>query len=102
MSLKWFALLSQIIPRKEKRQYKKRKHKSLTHNHVGGYSAGGIEGIGVLSSDEEPLTQPSADAEESEDEGQFAFRRNKLCTYHMVGLKLHFFVAYSAILLSKL
>lgn len=73
----------QIIPRKEKRQYKKRKHKSLSHNRVSGLGSG-LEGIGPLSSDEEPISHMSPEPEEVEDEGQFAFRRNKLCSYHMV------------------
>lgn len=72
----------EVIPRKEKRQYKKRKHKLLSHNRVG-MGTGGIEGIGVLSSDDEPMPQQSPEPEEVEDEGQFAFRRNKLCSYHM-------------------
>ncbi|KAI4467760.1 enhancer of polycomb [Holotrichia oblita] len=75
--------LKLIIPRKEKRQYKKRKHKSLGHNRVGSLGTGGLEGVAALSSDEEPLPQPSSEPEEVDDEGQFAFRRNKLCSYHM-------------------
>lgn len=75
--------LLQIIPRKEKRQYKKRKHKSLSHNRIG--MAGGLEG--AISSDEETVPQVSPEPEEVEDEGQFVFRRNKLCSYHMV---IHF------------
>lgn len=73
-----------ILPRKEKRQYKKRKHKSHSHSRLGGLSTGTLEGIGGLSSDEEPVLQASPEPEEVEDEGQFAFRRNKLCSYHMV------------------
>ncbi|KAK9717332.1 Enhancer of polycomb-like [Popillia japonica] len=76
-------LKDEIIPRKEKRQYKKRKHKSLSHNRLGSLGTGGLEGVAALSSDEEPLPQPSSEPEEIDDEGQFAFRRNKLCSYHM-------------------
>lgn len=40
---------------------------------------------GALSSDEETtVPQVSPEPEEVEDEGQFVFRRNKLCSYHMV------------------
>lgn len=39
---------------------------------------------GVVSSDEEPVPRISPEPEEVEDEGQFAFRRNKLCSYHLV------------------
>jgi enhancer of polycomb-like protein len=77
-------LKDEVIPRKEKRQYKKRKHKSLGHTRSGGIGTTGIDGLGTLSSDEEPMPQLSPEPEEVEDEGQFAFRRNKLCSYHMV------------------
>lgn len=79
-------LKDEVIPRKEKRQYKKRKHKSLGHTRSGGIGASGLDGLGALSSDEEPMPQLSPEPEEVEDEGQFAFRRNKLCSYHMVSL----------------
>lgn len=40
---------------------------------------------GIVSSDEEEiLPQQSPEPEETEEEGQFVFRRNKQCTYHMV------------------
>lgn len=98
----------EVVPRKEKRQYKKRKHKtdsrggSLDDNGVrGGTGSGGGRGSrpGVLgggldplmSSDEDsPLpshshSQPSVpsdrDDEDTADEGQFAFRRNRNSTY---------------------
>ncbi|KAF5304769.1 hypothetical protein FQA39_LY09546 [Lamprigera yunnana] len=72
-------LKDEIIPRKEKRQYKKRKHKSSNHR-----LGAGLLDFGNLSSDEELVPQhASPEPEEVEDEGQFAFRRNKLCTYHM-------------------
>lgn len=38
------------------------------------------------SDEEEMLPQQSPEPEEAEEEGHFAFRRNKLCTYHMVRL----------------
>ncbi|CAH2005786.1 unnamed protein product [Acanthoscelides obtectus] len=83
-------LKDEIIPRREKRQYKKRKHKSLT---TGGRS-GTLDALsGGLSSDEDTASQtqlsPVDSVEESsqqsltEDEGRYAFRRNKLCQYHM-------------------
>ncbi|XP_076241435.1 enhancer of Polycomb [Calliopsis andreniformis] len=98
----------EVVPRKEKRQYKKRKHKtdsrggSLDDTGVrGGTGSGGGRGSrpGVLgggldplmSSDEDsPLpshshSQPSVpsdrDDEDTADEGQFAFRRNRNSTY---------------------
>lgn len=51
----------------------------------------GIEGM-VSSDEEEILPQQSPETEETEDEGQFVFRRNKLCTYHMVS-RFHFIVS---------
>ncbi|KAK9875359.1 hypothetical protein WA026_007757 [Henosepilachna vigintioctopunctata] len=69
------------LPRKEKRQYKKRKHKAC-HNRTSGM--GQAMEMGSVSSDEEtvaPIASP--EPEEAEEEGQFAFRRNKLCSYHM-------------------
>lgn len=81
-----------MIPRREKRQYKKRKHKSSS---LSGRSSGAGTGLdpiggGGLSSDEESVVasgvpQASPEPEEIEDEGHFAFRRNKQCSYHMVG-----------------
>ncbi|XP_032669305.1 enhancer of polycomb homolog 1 [Odontomachus brunneus] len=98
----------EVVPRKEKRQYKKRKHKtdsrggSLDDTGVrsGTGSGGGrgnrpsVLGSGLdplISSDEDsPLpshshTQPSLlsdrDDEDTADEGQFAFRRNRNSTY---------------------
>ncbi|CAH1116786.1 unnamed protein product [Phaedon cochleariae] len=74
------VLKDEVIPRREKRQYKKRKHKSLGS----GRSAGGVDSLGGLSSDEETIIpQLSPEPEEADDESQFAFRRNKLCSYHM-------------------
>ncbi|XP_076269044.1 enhancer of Polycomb isoform X2 [Rhynchophorus ferrugineus] len=72
------ALKDEVIPRREKRQYKKRKHKSLS----------GRAGADGLSSDEDGSMGTSArcvtpEPEEQEDDGPFAFRRNRLCSYHM-------------------
>lgn len=39
-----------------------------------------------MSSDEETVPQVSPEPEEVEEEGQFVFRRNKHCSYHMVSL----------------
>ncbi|XP_015588318.1 enhancer of polycomb homolog 1 isoform X2 [Cephus cinctus] len=97
----------EVMPRKEKRQYKKRKHK--TDGRVGSLDDGGIRGgtgsgagrgsravLGggldpLASSDEDsPLpshshSQPSLpsdrDDEDTPDEGQFAFRRNRTSSY---------------------
>lgn len=101
------------MPRKEKRQYKKRKHKtdsrggSLDDTGVrSGTGSGGGRGNrpGVLGSGLDPLissdedsplpshshTQPSLpfdrDDEDTADEGQFAFRRNRNSTYLPVSL----------------
>ncbi|KOX79622.1 Enhancer of polycomb like protein 1 [Melipona quadrifasciata] len=97
-----------VVPRKEKRQYKKRKHKTdsrggnLEDNGVrGGTGSGGGRGSrpGVLGSGLDPLLssdedsslpshshpQPSVpsdrDDEDTADEGQFTFRRNRNSTY---------------------
>lgn len=49
-----------------------------------------MELLGNMSSDED-ATMPhlSPEPEETDDEGQFAFRRNKMCSYHMVSILLH-------------
>lgn len=83
------TLKDEVIPRREKRQYKKRKHKSLgLHGRQSGNGVGvqqGVHDLGVLSSDDDTLvTQLSPESDEIDDEGQFAFRRNKFCSYHMV------------------
>lgn len=97
-----------VVPRKEKRQYKKRKHKtdsrggSLEDNGVrGGTGSGGGRGnrpgvLGggldpLLSSDEDsslpshshpqPSVPSDRDDEDTTDEGQFTFRRNRNSTY---------------------
>ncbi|KAI4490907.1 hypothetical protein M0802_010581 [Mischocyttarus mexicanus] len=98
----------EVVARKEKRQYKKRKHK--TDSRGGGLDETGIRGgtgsgggrgnrAGVLGSGLDPLlssdedsplpshshSQPSLpsdrDDEDTADEGQFAFRRNRNSTY---------------------
>ncbi|KAL0099205.1 hypothetical protein PUN28_020049 [Cardiocondyla obscurior] len=98
----------EVVPRKEKRQYKKRKHKtdsrggslddsgirSGTGSGVGRGNRSGVLGSGLdplMSSDEDsPLpshshSQPSLpsdrDDEDTADEGQFAFRRNRNSSY---------------------
>ncbi|XP_017875455.1 enhancer of polycomb homolog 1 isoform X2 [Ceratina calcarata] len=103
-----WANKDEVVPRKEKRQYKKRKHKTdgrgggLEDNGVrGGTGSGGGRGTrpGVLGSGLDPLmssdedsplpshshSQPSVpsdrDDEDTADEGQFAFRRNRNSTY---------------------
>lgn len=78
------VLKDEVLPRREKRQYKKRKHKSLHQGRSGG-SLGSIgQDLGVSSDDEMAMPpQLSPEPEEPEDEGQFAFRRNKSCSYHM-------------------
>lgn len=73
-------LKDEALPRREKRQYKKRKHKSLSGSRSGGF---GVDSLGGVSSDEDVgMSQLSPEPEETEDESQFAFRRNKLCSYH--------------------
>ncbi|XP_066260751.1 enhancer of polycomb homolog 1 [Euwallacea similis] len=73
------SIKDELLSRREKRQYKKRKHKSLAGR------GGGLDG---LSSDEEGSPggghrgEASPEPEEPEDEGPFAFRRNRLCSYH--------------------
>ncbi|EGI58322.1 Enhancer of polycomb-like protein 1 [Acromyrmex echinatior] len=96
----------EVVPRKEKRQYKKRKHKtdsrggSLDDTGIrSGTGSGGGRGNrpGVLGSGLDPLissdedsplpshSQPSLpsdrDDEDTADEGQFAFRRNRNSSY---------------------
>lgn len=98
----------EVVPRKEKRQYKKRKHKtdsrggslddtgirSGTGSGGGRGNRPGVHGSGLdplISSDEDiPLpshshSQPSLpsdrDDEDTADEGQFAFRRNRNSSY---------------------
>lgn len=75
-------LKEESLPRKDKRQYKKRKHKQLGQNRTS--TLGSTAELGAISSDEEPtVAVASPEPEENEEEGQFAFRRNKACSYHM-------------------
>ncbi|XP_012220867.1 enhancer of polycomb homolog 1 [Linepithema humile] len=98
----------EIVPRKEKRQYKKRKHKtdsrggslddtgvrSGTGSGGGRGNRPGVLGSGLdplISSDDDsslpshshsqPLLPSDRDDEDAADEGQFAFRRNRSSTY---------------------
>lgn len=82
----YFVFLFQVLPRREKRQYKKRKHKSL-----GSGRSGGADSLGVSSDEDVPMPQlsPETTEEPQDDEGQFAFRRNKSCSYHMVRNYIH-------------
>lgn len=107
-----------MVPRKEKRQYKKRKHKtdsrggslddtgirSGTGSGGGRGNRPGVHGSGLdplISSDEDiPLpshshSQPSLpsdrDDEDTADEGQFAFRRNRNSSYLPVSNSIFFF-----------
>ncbi|XP_071447247.1 enhancer of polycomb homolog 1 isoform X2 [Hetaerina americana] len=89
------------MPRKEKRQYKKRKHKSgvgsarvsgLGMSQLLGSDASGVYGAGdTLSSEEEDRigghspggASPSDQDDETDtSEGRFVFRRKKYCNYH--------------------
>ncbi|XP_046404617.1 enhancer of polycomb homolog 1 [Ischnura elegans] len=89
------------MPRKEKRQYKKRKHKSgvgsarvsgLGMSQLMGSDASGVYGAGdTLSSEEEdrvgghsPGAASPSDQDDETDtsEGPFVFRRKKHCNYH--------------------
>ncbi|XP_021926420.1 enhancer of polycomb homolog 1 isoform X2 [Zootermopsis nevadensis] len=105
----WLNKLSskdEVVPRKEKRQYKRRKHKtgvgavgigSHGHRHSGCGSMGsGTELLGynctaggeLLSSEDEGDVILSGQSPQSEDEepdpseGPFTFRRKKYCNYH--------------------
>jgi len=87
------------VPRKEKRQYKKRKHKGGSSS-VGGSSVSRnvLDSYHLAQSSEEesssglhPGGSPHPAPEEDEDEGPFAFRRNPACNYHAVSAKLVLF-----------
>ncbi|XP_065167332.1 enhancer of polycomb homolog 1 [Atheta coriaria] len=69
------------LQRGQKRPYKKRKHKSsqLGHQRLPTHA----DGAGGVSSEDELVAPPSPEPEEPEDEGPFAFRRLKNCSYHM-------------------
>lgn len=99
-----------VVPRKEKRQYKKRKHKTDSRmsgmeemsvrsgngssgsrgNRTGGALGSGLDPM--ASSDEDNnilshshsqpfITTDSREEDESIEEGPFAFRRNRNCSY---------------------
>lgn len=87
----------EAVPRKEKRQYKKRKHKAGTSVCGAGTGTGsraGLDGyLGTQGSSEEDTSSTgmrtvspvqAAPETEDEDEGPFAFRRNPACNYHAV------------------
>jgi len=112
----------EVVPRKEKRQYKKRKHKTGVgalgisshghgHHHSGRGSAGsGSELLGynctvggeLLSSEDEGDVVLSGQSPQSEDEepdpseGPFTFRRKKYCNYHAVSYKSILIINWSA------
>ncbi|CRL00007.1 CLUMA_CG013297, isoform A [Clunio marinus] len=71
-----FDGLSTSSSRKEKRQYKKRKHKTPREvKPIETYD-------GMFSSDEEDIHNNQIIASESEEEGIYPFRRNKNCDYY--------------------
>lgn len=100
----------EVVPRKEKRQYKRRKHKTGVgavgigshghgHHHSGcGSTGSGTELLGyncsaggeLLSSEDEGDVVLSGQSPQSEDEepdpseGPFTFKRKKYCNYHAV------------------
>jgi hypothetical protein len=100
--------MSTSSSRKEKRQYKKRKHKpqreiikpglanDFPHrqrlvSHAPPRSdilADSYEGL--FSSDDEDMSTQLG-VSESEDEGIYLFRRNRSCTYFKVSIKISFF-----------
>lgn len=106
----------EVVPRKEKRQYKRRKHKTgpgavgigshgQGHRHSGcGSSGSGSELLGyncaaggeLLSSEDEGDVVLSGQSPQSEDEepdpseGPFTFRRKKYCSYHAVSSDSYF------------
>ncbi|KAL1500742.1 hypothetical protein ABEB36_006187 [Hypothenemus hampei] len=83
-----------VISRREKRQYKKRKHKMLNtgRGSGGGCGLGPNASLDGFSSDEDGSLHDStnrdgiisgdADDQEDHDEGPFMFRRNRMCSYH--------------------
>lgn len=86
----------EVLSRKDKRQYKKRKHKSSNHHRLG-LGSGGLDSLANLSSDEEALhrgASPEPDEADEEALGHFAFRRNKLCSYHMVSTTRKLIIYY--------
>ena len=105
-----FVLIEQdeVVPRKEKRQYKKRKHKTGSgvgahgHGHLHGRVPAGSDLLGyncapggeLLSSEDEGDVALSAQSPQSDDEepdpneGMFTFRRKKYCNYHAVSMNI--------------
>jgi hypothetical protein len=92
-----FDGLSSSSSRKEKRQYKKRKHKTPReikqsnftnrncHSREYNLNYLAVEPYDIMnSSDEEDLQGSQLAASESEDEGIYPFRRNKNCDYYKV------------------
>lgn len=78
-----FTLQDEYIPRKEKRQYKKRKHKNmhaslLLHDAVGLVSSG---------DDESRVVSPTSPGH---DDTPFTFRRKRQCLYHAVSCSVCF------------
>lgn len=69
-----------LTPRKEKRQYKKRKHKSsaMVSGSILGSGLGDLTGLLSSGDDEGHTVSPQSP---QHDEAPFAFRRNKLCQY---------------------
>lgn len=69
-----------LAPRKEKRQYKKRKHKSnaVVSGSIHGSGLGELTGLLSSGDDEGHTVSPQSP---QHDEAPFAFRRNKLCQY---------------------
>jgi enhancer of polycomb-like protein len=77
--------------RKEKRHYKKRRHKAISKNQTSSSSGNAVfhpvQGLGftpeddISSSEETPVQISPSEAEEEEDTGPFAFRRRLNCDY---------------------
>lgn len=95
-----FDGLSTSSSRKEKRQYKKRKHKTPREVKPGNFFYQSIKTVsyltillvepydGLYSSDDEDIHSNQMIASESEDEGIYPFRRNRNCDYFKVSLGL--------------
>lgn len=104
-----FDGMSTSSSRKEKRQYKKRKHKAQREVIKQGRKLNALrpqntrnnsflpfaEPYDVMfSSDDEDLSTQLG-ASESEDEGIYPFRRNRNCNYYKVSIQ-HFFASLDA------
>lgn len=77
------------ITRKEKRQYRKRKHKIQREKQFSIQNPSPAVVESTVESDEEDLTTPNGVAHinggsESEEEGPFTFKRSKNCYYQKV------------------